>query len=265
MKTLPPILAACALSLLTGCGLFPTITTEPHTGFRILDFTTLGDTAIALRLDTWQVVNPPDTASWPQTGFALLDRKRGTIRSLDTLPLTAAATFPSWFFACDSGKPVSVHPPGLSGPPGTCSDSSAPAATTNGYLVVFTDSVATVRLFNRNLEPFELLATGARRVEVLEAESDRGIVSILEDRGRGDTLLWRGFSVDDPSGGDSAWLTSPALLRVQGIGTALVCNAADEAVAPSSCWSPGITGFRGAFAEAAGSRIIRNGIRIRAC
>ena len=224
-------------------------------GYRILDFTALGDSAIALRLETWQVVNPPDTAPWPRTGFALLDRKTGTVRALDTLPIAAAATFPRWFFACDSGKPVSVHPPGLSGPPGTCADSSAPSVTANGYLIVFVDSAATVRLFNRNLEPFELLATGARRVKVLDAESDRGIVSILEDRGRGDSLLWRGFSVDDPSGGDSAWLTSPGLVRVQGMGTALVCNAADEAAASLPCWSPGTTGFRDAFAEAAGSVI----------
>lgn len=220
-------------------------------GYKILAFTALGDSALALHLETWQVINPPDTAPWPKRSFVLIDRKRGTIRALDTLPLAAAATFPNWFYACTAGIPVSVHPPGVSGPPGTCSDSSAPAVAANGYVIVYVDSAMTVHLFNRDLEPFELLKTGARGVEALVAESDRGIVSILEDRGRGDSLLWRGFSVDDPSGSDSAWLASPGLLRVQGLGTALLCDTADEAAAPLACWSPGIAGFRDAFAAAA--------------
>lgn len=247
------LVAACP----SGCGLFPTQSPQTRSGFRILDFTLLGDTAIAVRLETWQATTPPDSAPWPRTGFALIDRKSGQVRSLAELPISAAPTFQSWFFACDSGKPVSVHPPGLSGPAGTCIDTVQPAVTVNGYRAIYSDSAGTVHLFDSNLNQFEYLVTGARRVDVLEAAFGFLAVSILEWHDRGDTLLWRGFAVDDPSGADSIWLVSPRKVRVHGQGIQLICNESEESLGLAPCWSPpGVAGFREAFDSAAGSALV---------
>ncbi len=225
-------------------------------GYRILDFTLLGDTAIALRLETWQVINPPDTAPWPHAGFALLDRETNSIRTLTDLPVSAAPTFPAWFFACDSGRPVSVHPAGFTGPAGTCVDTAKPAVTANGYRAIYADTAGTVHLFDSNLNQFEQLATGALRVEVLDAAFGTLAASILEWHGNGDSALWRGFAVDDPSGSDSAWLVSPGEVRVHGDGTQLVCNDAGESLSLKPCWSPpGVSGFREAYAQASASVI----------
>ncbi|MBW8889694.1 MAG: hypothetical protein JF616_18205 [Fibrobacteres bacterium] len=245
-----------ALTLLSGCGIFPSGLAAGHAGYRILDFTLLGDSAIALQLETWQVVNPPDTAPWPKIGFALLDRKTGQVRTLDDLPVSAAPTFPEWFFACDSGTPVSVHPAGFSGPAGTCVDTAKPAITANGYRAIYADTAGTVHLFNSNLEQFESLATGAWRVEALDAAFGNLEASILEWHGNGDSALWRGFAVDDPSGSDSVWLVSPREVRVHGQGTQLVCQISEESLGLPPCWEPpGIGGFREAFDEAAASVI----------
>lgn len=246
----------CGAVWFSGCGLFPTHSSGTTAGYRILDFTLLGDTAIALQLETWQTANPPDTAPWPKPGFALLDRTTNSIRTLDSLPVSAAPTFPGWFFACDSGRPVSVHPPGLSGPAGTCMDSLKPAVTANGYRAIYADSAGTVHLFDMNLQQFESLATGARRVEVLDAAFGSLSASILEWHGRGDSALWRGFAIDDPSGSDSAWLVSPGEVRVHGDGTQLVCRMAEENEGFAPCWSPPrVSGFRDAYAQAAASVI----------
>lgn len=248
-------LALCGI-LLTGCGLFPTASPEIHSGYRILDFTLLGDSAVALQLETWQVVNPPDTAPWPKRSFALLDRRKGEIRALTDLPLTSAPTFPEWFFACDSGRPVSVHPPGLIGPEGACSDTSKPAVTANGYRVMYADTAGTVHLLDGTLQQFESLATRARRVEVLDAAFGTLAASILEWHDRSDSVLWRGFAVDDPSGSDSVWLFPPHEVRVHGQGTELVCTVEEQIRGEMPCWTPGVGDFNRIFADI-GTRPIR--------
>lgn len=260
MANLPLALAILFLALLSGCSLFPTSLVAADSGYRILDFTLLGDTAIALRMETWQSVKPPDpdpdTAPLIKKGFALLDRKTNSIRTLTDLPISAAPTFPAWFFACDSGKPVSVHPPGITGPAGTCVDTAQPAVTNNGYRIIYADSMGTVHLFGNDLQQFEVLVTGARRVEVLNAAYGTLSASILEWFNQGDSALWRGFAIDDPSGSDSAWLVSPREVRVHADGTQLVCDDADASRGLMPCWSPpGISGFRAAFDEGAGSAL----------
>jgi len=235
---------------LSGCGLFPAGSVTEG-GNRITDFTLLGDSAIALELETWHRFDPADTAPRPGRDFVLLDRRTGQLRTLEELPLSAAPTFPDWFFACDSGRPVSVHPPGLSGPEGTCIDTARTAVTANGYRAIYADTAGTVHLFDVNLNEFEHLVTGARRVEVLDAAFGTLTASILEWHDRGDSALWRGFAIDDPSGSDSAWLVSPGEVRVHGEGTQLVCSAAEESQGLIPCWSPtGVSGFPEAFAEA---------------
>jgi hypothetical protein len=252
-------IVAVALSVstgLSGCGLFPAGLAANDAGYLIIDFTLLGDSAIALQLDTWQLANPPNSDPQVKQGFALLDRRTGRIRTLDDLPISAAPTFPGWFFACDSGRPVSVHPAGIYGPAGTCVDTSKPAITANGYRAIYADSAGTVHLFDMNLQQFETLATGARRVEVLDAAFGTLDASILEWHDNGDSALWREFAVDDPSGSDSAWLVSPGEVRVHGQGTQLVCNTTEESQGIPPCWSPpGVSGFRAAYAEAAASLI----------
>lgn len=136
-------------------------------------------------------------------------------------------------------------------------DTSKPAITANGYRAIYADSAGTVHLFDMNLQQFETLATGTRRVEVLDAAFGFLAVSILEWHGNGDSALWRGFAVDDPSGSDSAWLVSPKEVRVHGQGTQLICNAAEESQGLSPCWSPpGVSGFREAYAQAPASVIL---------
>jgi hypothetical protein len=227
---------------------------EPRRGHRILDFTLLGDSALALRFETWEVRNPPDSAPWPQPGFALFDRKTGTLRPLDSLPVSAAPTFPSWFFTCDSGRPASVHPPGYIGPAGACATSRAPAISPEGYAVAFADSQARVNLLSRELEPITFRATGADSAMPLEYASGVGRVFILEWHGRGDSVLWRGFANDDPSGSDSGWLVRPGRVRVHGAGTRLICGDADLGKdSLAACWRPeGTPGLPQAVREAEG-------------
>jgi hypothetical protein len=224
-------------------------------GYRIAGFTLLGDSAVALRIETREGRNPP--GSLPQAEFALLDRKQGTLRPLDSLPPSAGPTFPEWFFACDSGRPVSVHPRGYVGPAGACTTSHAPAISPDGYALAFADAQAKVNLLSRELEPVTYRATGADSAAPLEYASGYGRVFILEWHGR-DSVLWRGFANDDPSGSDSAWLPSPPReIRVHGEGTKLVCTAPEENEGFPFCWSPPqVSGFRYAFAEAAGGPIL---------
>jgi hypothetical protein len=229
-----------------GCGLFPTVHEPPLFAYEILDFTLVGDSAIALRLKTWDRVVPPgpDTGAWPRVSFALLDRRSGSVRPLDTLPASAAPAFPRWFYACEAGRPVSIHPAGTAGPEGTCAGTFAPALSPDGFTAAFSDSQARVRLFTRNLEPIGTLATGALGARPLEIRPEAGRAFVLEYREEGDSVLWRGFATDDPSGSDSAWLVDPVPVRVQGAGTRLVCGEADARADSSACWLPaGIPGF----------------------
>jgi hypothetical protein len=229
---------------------------ETERGYQILEFTLLGDSAVALRIESWEARNPPDTAPWPRTSFALLDRERLTIRPLGSLPASAGPTFPGWFFACDSGRPVSVHPRGYFGPAGACAISQVPAISPEGYALAFADGQGRVNLLSRELEPITFRATRDDSAMPLEYASAIGRVFILEWHGRGDTVLWRGFANDDPSGSDSSWLVRPDLVRVHGAGTRLICNEADKTTQPLACWSAGVTGFREAFAEATSSPIV---------
>jgi hypothetical protein len=251
-------LLAMAASIVCGCHGPSGNEPESGRGYRILDFTVLGDSALALRIETWDAPNPAaDTAPWPRTGFVLLDRKRGTLRTLDTLPPSAAPTFPAWFFACDSGRPVSVHPQGYSGPAGACSQAYPPAISPEGYALAFADSQGRVNLLSRELEPITYLATRADSVMPLEYASAVGHIFVLEWYGREDRVLWRGFANDDPSGSDTAWLLLPGRVRVHGAGIKLVCAAAETSQGLQPCWSPpGISGFGAAFAEAQASALL---------
>jgi hypothetical protein len=251
----PVLPALAALSCLLGC--HGPSGEDPARGYRILDFTLLGDTALALRIESREAATPPGSAPWPQAGFALLDRKHGTIARLDTLPQSAAPAFPSWFYACDAGRPVSVHPQGYSGPAGACAASRPPAISPEGYALAFADSQAQVNLLSWELAPITFRATGADSAAPLEYASAIGRVFILEWHGDGDSVLWRGFANDDPSGSDSAWVKAPRKVRVHGQGTKLVCSAGEENEGLPFCWSPpGISGFRYALAEAAGSPLL---------
>lgn len=249
---LPPLLLLLALPALAWLGCHGPSGNERENarGYRILGFTLLGDSAVALRYESWEVRHPPDTASWPQRGFALVDRKRATIGPLDSLPVSAGPTFPDWFFACDAGRPVSVHPEGAFGPAGACTMAQAPAISPEGYALAFADSQGRVNLLSKDLEPITYRAGRADSVKPLEYASAVGRVFVLEWHGRGDTVLWRGFANDDPSGYDSAWLAGPRQVRVHGAGTRLVCGEAEASADSPACWSPGITGFSQALTEA---------------
>jgi hypothetical protein len=251
-------LAALAC-LLAGPGCRGPSGSEPGSahGYRILDFAQLGDSALALRIETWDMADPPDAAPRPREAFALLDRKRGTLARLDTLPHTAAPTFPSWFYTCEAGRPVSVHPKGFSGPAGSCVDSHPPAISPEGYALAFADSQARVNLLSWELEPITFRITGADSAAPLEYASSIGRVHILEWHGGGDSILWRGFANDDPSGSDSARLKALRRVRVHGEGTKLVCSAPEENESLPFCWAPpGINAFRYALDQAAGSPLL---------
>jgi hypothetical protein len=253
-----PVLAAlCWLLADPGCHGPSDSEPQPRHAYRILDFAQLGDSALALRIETWEVVDPPDTAPLPQAGFVRFDRKRGTLSPLDSLPASAAPTFPAWFYACDAGSPVSVHPTGFSGPGGTCAMARPPAISPEGYALAFADSQARVNLLSRELAPITYRATDADSAAPLEYASAIGRVFILEWHANGDSILWRGFANDDPSGSDSAWVATLREVRVHGEGTKLVCSAPEENEDLPYCWSPpGINGFRSALAEAQGSPIL---------
>lgn len=246
------LLALAALSLLNcqgpaGNGL------ESGRGSRILDFTLLGDSAVALRYEAAEARHASGSTPQSGIGFALLERKRGTLQPLDSLPYSAAPTFPAWFYACESGQPVSVHPQGYLGPEGACAPSQPPAISPQGYAVAFADPLGRVNLLSRELEPITFLATRADSVTPLEYASAVGRVFILEWHGRGDSVLWRGFANDDPSGSDSGWLVRPSRVRVHGAGTRLVCGEADLARDSLACWRSGDTpGLPWAIREAQG-------------
>jgi hypothetical protein len=150
-----------------------------------------------------------------------------------------------------------VHPPGLTGPKGTCSGSQNPALTEDGSRIIYPDTAGTVHLLNRNLVQVESLATGSRRVEILDAEYGNFYASILEWHDRGDSLLWREFVRDDPSISDSVWLVSPREVRLRGEGLELVCGAADESQKLPPCWHPmSVSGFPAAFEESRVSDVL---------
>jgi hypothetical protein len=250
-------LAACLLAGAAGCTLRAGAGPDPDAGrqLRILDFTLLGDTAVAVRFETRERIVPPapDTAALTRIAFAAIDRRTGAARSLDSLPLASAPTFPRWFFACDSGRPVSVHPPGFAGPAGSCTNAYSPIVATNGYTVAFADSQARVNLFSRELELITFRATYADSAMPLEIRSGIGRVMILEWHGQGDTAEWRGFANDDPSGSDSVWLAAPQRVRVREAGIRLVCGASDAQRDSLACWRPdSVPGLAEALREAEG-------------
>jgi hypothetical protein len=227
---------ACAVNIFNG---------DPNAESReIHAFTALDANTFALKIRRyhpgWSMGGQGDLED--QMPYVIFDKRKGTLRAADSLPLSAVSALPGFFYACESGQPFTIHPQGPSGDTGQCTQRPSHASGT-GALTAWRGTLeANYNILNWRMERIDTVP----EYDLLELDEAAGTVATLAyvyypRIGN----LWKLRKLGTGQTLDSAWVASQyALVRVAGKGRRLVCSDSDRLTSPNACWLPeGVPAF----------------------
>lgn len=251
-RTALSLLAISALVFLSRCSGQSTVDSpEPWEQRReIQSFAVLGDTVIDAKLYSYAIEHKGSSGDEIHNrtySYIRISRRDGSVGRLPprgASPSVAVAAMedpqlPGFLHFCSNGEIHNGRYPGAKAPPFECTEDGS-AAAPGGVLAAFPTRSHGVMVFDTAL--LAVLELPQDTVLELDPSARTATTLFMESES---AAVWRKYSISSQLLIDSARLTDPVLLQLEGVGVGLACSDVDAPAGKEPCRAlTGVSGLR---------------------